>query len=91
MVAVICCHSWTKGCWAIGCHLSGWYIAMSVYILTLSKFSVGCVCRSATERICRLQEALDERKQQFNNMATKYDVITECTFVWSLCAEGRAE
>jgi hypothetical protein len=27
--------------------------------------------RSATERICNLQETLDERKQQFNNIVTK--------------------
>jgi len=37
----------------------------------ISVLVLGCVCRSATERVCRLQEALDERKQQFNNMATK--------------------
>lgn len=31
--------------------------------------------RSATERVSRLQDALDERKQQFNNIATKLAVF----------------
>jgi len=63
----------------------------SLTVVTVSHFNVRYVHRSATERICRLQEALDERKQQFNKMATKYDVIPDYTFVWSLCAEACAE
>ena len=49
---------------------------------------IRCRCRSASERICRLQEALDERKQQFNSMATKYDVLM---FFWAkVCCGGCA-
>ena len=30
--------------------------------------------RSATERVVQLQDALEERKAQFNDLATKYDI-----------------
>jgi len=47
-----------------------------VIAVCCSRISSICCChRSASERICRLQEALDERRQQFNKMATKYDML----------------
>jgi len=60
-----------------------------LYNLADVRFSfIRCHCRSASERICRLQEALDERKQQFNSMATKYDVLMFLlvqSVLWGLC------